>query len=59
MTLSVMQIIIGIIAIIIAFKFIKKLAKSIFFTILGVGVFCISKGIIDIAMIQEWFSTIF
>ena len=59
MGLGIAQIAIGIIAIIIAFAILKKIAKSIFFFVLFSGIFCISKGIIDIATIQQWITSIF
>jgi hypothetical protein len=54
-----MQIILGIALFLIAIKIVKKVTKLIFFILIAGGIYCFAKGILDVGVLMEWWSTIF
>ena len=59
MPLDIIQIIIGVALFIIAIKLIKKVTKLVFFILLVAAIYCFSKGILDIGILMQWWSSIF
>ena len=59
MTLDIMQLILGIALFLIAIKIVKKVTKLIFFILIAGGIYCFAKGILDVGVLMEWWSTIF
>lgn len=59
MTISILLILIGLILLFLAIKFIKKISKIVFFILMLGGFYSFSKGLIDVGTVLNWWTSLF
>lgn len=59
MTISILLILIGLILLFLAIKFIKKISKIVFFILMLGGLYSFSKGLIDVGTVLNWWTSLF